>query len=87
MVKDLKAQGLLPRKPVLQARSRVERLGKYPMENPPESNEMYPILTAPYEPVFNPVAITEGAPSSSRIGPLITPKVNSVIVVPSHDDE
>ena len=35
MVKNLKPQGLLPSKPVLQARSRVERLRKYPMENLP----------------------------------------------------
>ena len=42
MVKDLKAQSLLPSRQVLQARSRVERLEKFPMTNPPKSHEIYP---------------------------------------------
>ena len=56
------------------------------MTNPPERHDVYPNPAAYYEPVFYPVASSEGTPSRSPVGPRTTPKVNSVIVVRGHDE-
>lgn len=87
MVKNLKSQGLLPNRPVLQARSCVERLGKNPMEGLPETNVTSHDPFIPHTLALYPVADVHGASSSSQVGSRITPKMNSVIVVPIHDEE
>ena len=86
MVKTLKAQGLLPNRPVLELRGRAERLGKLPMINPPDSQDQPLSRIIPYEQIFYPIASAEEPSSSSWVRPRITPQVNSVIVVPDHNE-
>lgn len=57
------------------------------MTNPPKSHEVYPDPAPYYEPILYPVATRDGAPSCSRIGPRITQKLDSVIMVPGHDEK
>ena len=86
MVKALKAQGLRPSRWVLDLRGRAERLGNLPATKSPQRQDPIPRQSDFYEPVFYPVIAPGGPSSSSRVWPRIPPKVNSVIVVPYHDE-
>ena len=87
LVKELKSQGLQLSRSVLEYRSRAEQLGKLPLQNPSENIEGDPMTTTIYEPVFYPVASSGCPSSSSQAGAQITPRVNSVIVLPGQDEK
>ena len=57
----------------------------YPVHPVYQTEQCYPI--PPFHPVFYPIADDEGPSSDSRAWAQATPTVNSVVVVPGHDEK